>query len=41
MTVSELIDLLEDCDPNAIIFDFEGDEIISVSDLGETVELWS
>jgi hypothetical protein len=41
MTVQEMIDLLEDCDPNAIVTDFEGDEIISVNDLGETVEIWN
>lgn len=41
MTVSELIDLLEDCDPNAIVCDFEGDEIVSVDDLGDTIELLS
>jgi hypothetical protein len=41
MTVEQLIDILEDCDPNAIVCDFEGDEIINVDDLGDTIELLS
>lgn len=40
MTIGELIDLLEDCDPNAIVLDINGNEINSVDDLGdETIEI--
>lgn len=41
MTVQELIDLLKNCDPDAIVQDYDGDEIISIDDLGDTIELFS
>lgn len=41
MTAQQLIDLLEECDPDAIVCDFDGDEINSVDDLGDTIELLS
>lgn len=41
MNVQDLIDLLEECDPNAIVLDYDGDEINLVDDLGDTIELLS
>lgn len=41
MTVGELIELLEDCYQDAEVTDVDGNEIIKVEDLGDTVEIIS
>lgn len=38
MTVREAIDILEDCDPDAVLVDFDGEEFESIEDLGDVVE---
>lgn len=39
MTVREAIDILEDCDLDAVLTDPDGYEFESIEDLGDIVEL--
>lgn len=40
MTIQEAIDILKGCDPDAILTDWDGDEISGFDDNGETVEIY-